>query len=635
MSEEIESLISLLSIPSDIKSLSTSLPQKFSEVNEQLKSVSQQIQSISGPVRDLEVQRSNAKKALLYVTDIINFHSKLRELVSAFKFDNLPLAALLCGEISNIPIRYNSPESQEFQRVKSEVCEKVKKTFGEALSDNNKQVVEQYAGLFHHLQLGREGINSYINYILDSLRSNFDSMSETQSTEESLLTIYRQTVKQYDTQYENITKEFGISGTLDLLQQLQHLSDKYAVEVISRHLKQLNLKTKSQVICEEITKIIKHSESFENYLRKLGKKLVENGAKVEDEGKSKENGLVNVSSLMMKIFELADLYISFESQLLQEGVAGFLDKFTIGQMAEVMCQEKKMLNTGILFERLDDCFFLVQNACARVMSTFNINSICAILNNVAILISEKILGTLSGKIQYIKCAWSSNFTVNNTTTIILLNLLGTSKKCVKKIVNSLEQQFSKIFGNSNMELSMFQNCVINISDSETQAKKFIDQLVLNIVKMFNYKDLLSSFRNLSYELSLDEHSDYEVNDPFALKLIKDLKVSLKQWSFQLNHELFEGLVDGLIDELVKSIEKEIKVKKFNELGALQFQKDVREILAQAQNFTNKPLRHRFVRLKQISELLLAMDTKEVESLIQDTEWKLSKKESLGFRSLRI
>lgn len=634
MSEEIENLVKLLSIPSDINALSSQLPQKFLEVNEQLKSVSQRIQSLSEPVRNLELQRTNAKKALIYVTDIINFHTKLRELVSAFKFDNLPLAALLCGEISNIPIRYNSPETQEFVKVKSEVCEKVKKTFGEALSENNKAVVEQYASLFHHLQLGREGIDSYINYILDSLKSQFESISESQAAEDSLLLIYRQTVKQYDTQCENITKEFGISGTLDLLQQLQNLSDKYSVQIISIYLKQLSSRTKTQNLCEEITKIIKHSESFENYLKKLGKKLVENGAKVEDEGKNKDTGLMKMSNLMMKILELADLYISIESQILQEGVSALLEKFTIGQMAEVLFQEKKILSTGILFERLDDCFFSIQNACARVLSTFNVNSICAILNNVAILINEKVLGTLSSKIQYIKYAWSTSFSINNATTIILLNLLDISKKCIKKIVTSLEQQFFKVFGDSQMELTMFQNCVSNIADSETQSKNYIDQLLLNISKLLNYKELLNSFRNLSYELTLEEHSDYEVNDPFALKLIKDLKLYLKQWSFQLNTELFEGLIDTIVEELAKNIEKEAKNKKFNELGALQFQKDIREILAQVQNFTNKPLRHRFIKLKQISELLLAIDDNEAEALIQDTEWKLSKRESQLFRSLR-
>lgn len=634
MSEEIENQIRLLSIPSDITTLTTSLPQKFSDVNNQLKSVSQRIQSLSTPVRDLETQRTNAKKALQYVTDIISFHTKLRELVSAFKFDNLPLAALLCGEISSIPIRYSSPETQEFQRVKSEVCEKVKKTFGEALSENNKAVVEQYAGLFHHLQLGREGIDSYINYILDSLNSQFDSLLDSSPAEDSLLQIYRQTVKQFDTQCENITKEFGISGTLDLLQQLQNLSDKYSVQVISNYIRQLSSRTKTQSLCEEITKIIKHSESFENYLKKLGKKLVENGARVLDEGKNKETGLMKLSNLMMKILELADLYISVESQILQEGVSALMDKFTIGQMAEVLFQEKKVLSTGVLFERLDDCFFSIQNACGRVLSTFNINSICAILNNVAILVNEKVLGTLSSKIQYIKYAWSTNFTVNNATTIILLNLLDISKKCIKKIVSSLEQQFFKVFGDSQMENSMFQNCVGNITDSETQSKNYIDQLLLSISRVLGFKELLGGFRNLSYELTLEEHSDYEVNDPFALKLIKDLKMYLKQWSFQLNSELFDGLVDNIVEELVKNIEKDAKTKKFNELGALQFQKDVREILSQIQNFTNKPLRHRFIRLKQISELLLAVDLHEADSLIQDSEWKLSPRESQLFRSLR-
>ena len=639
MSEDLNTLISSLNVSDQLHTSCKSLSSKIINLDSKLKSISQSIQSISGPVRELETQRCNARLALTHVDNIIEFHTKYRELLSAVKFDNLPSAAMLCGQISEIPIHFHFSEIQDFQKVKLEVCEKVKKTFGEALSENNKAVIEQYAGLFHHLQLGREGIESYIRYIVENLRTQFDSIIGSLQSggnyEECLVKIYRSTVKQYDTQYENITKEFGISGTLDLLQHLQKTVDDYSVKTISQYLQLVNQKFKSQSLCEEMTKIIKHSESFELYMQKLGKKLIDSGAVPSSADKSSQTGLTKLSSLKAKIMELADLYISIESEIMADSVKSLFDKFHIGPVAESLFKEKSALTSGTLFEKVDDSFFTIQNACTRVMSTFNLNSVCAFLNNISPLISENILGTLTEKLPHLKPAWSSQASVQNSMYIILLNLLSTTRKCIVKIVNNLEQQFNKIFGDSNSDLIMFQNCVGSLSDSQIRCKDIIDKMTANLGRNLNLPLLLAGFKVFSFEVSLEQHSEYEVNDPFALMFVKDFKNIAKQWACQLSTENFETLVEVCAVEIAGFVEKEVRNKKFNELGALQFQKDLREIITQFQNMVNKPIRGKFVRVRQISELLLAIDDGEVRALAADSEWKLTERETRAFRTLRV
>jgi hypothetical protein len=639
MSEDLNDLVASLNVPDHINSLSYSLYDRLTQVDGQLQTIAQSIQSISGPVKELEVQRTNARLALTYVNDIIEFHTKFRELTLAVKTDNLPIAALLCGQISDLPVRFSFDEMNEFNMVKLEVCEKVKKTFGSALSENNKSIIEQYAGLFHHLQLGREGIESYIKYITDSLRIQFDSilslLPSTGNYEDSLIKIYRLTVKQYESQYENITKEFGISGTLELLQQLQSAVDDFAVTIIAQYLQVVNSKFKSQSLCEEMTKIIKHSESFEIYMQKLGKQLVMNGAKSNGDDKNKQTGLAKLSVLKAKIMELADLYISVETQFMTDGVAACFEKFQISPAAEALAKEKGPLVSGVLFERLDDSFFTIQNACSRVMSTFNLNSVCAFLNNVALLISETVIAALASKIPHLKPTWSGQSSQENTKYILLLNLIITTRKCINRMVTNLELQFSKIFGDSKGDLAMFQNCMGSISESEKHCQDLLDRMLSTLGKSLNFPQLLAGLKVLSFEISLEQHSDFEVNDPFALSFMKDLKLLLKQWNSQLSLDNFEALVEVSAVELSAFIEKEVKNKKFNELGALQFQKDIREIIAQVQSMSQKPLRHRFIRLKQISELLLAIDEGEVKMLVNDPEWKLTERESKAFRTLRV
>ena len=501
-------------------------------------------------------------------------------------------------------------------------------------------MIEEYAGLFQHLELGREGIERYIEYILQSLKEKFVGIEQLLNTggtyEDTLVKLFRSTVKTYNEQQENITKEFGLIGNLELLQSLQHIVDIHAVNIIEKYCTEVARKNKSQVLCEEISKIIKHSESFEIYINKLSRELMKKITITSlGEKFSMETGLLKMSEIKAKILELANTYISLESQLMQDTVTSLVSKISITSYTEKNYSLTEVYNTGIIFEVIDEIFFSIQNAGTRGLGTFNINSICAILNNIATLISEELIEGLAKKFITSKVIWSTQFTSVNASIIVMLNLMTTCKKCVKKLVVNLDQQFNKIFGGGGNEVDMFKHCLASIGESEGKAKGIIDEFVENYLKSLQISNLLGRFRTISYDLTLELHSDYEVNDPFALKLVKDLKGILKQWKLQLIGEVFEEFIDILSRDLSLAIETELKNKKFNELGSLQFQKDLREIIGQLQHMSNKPIRYHFVKLKQISELLLAKDDQEIEILIKDSEWKLINRETQGFRRLRI
>ena len=637
---QVQNLVNSLKIPSDLQEQSKTLSTKFLNLMNQLRSVSETITSISGPVGILETQRHNAKLALSYVEDIILYTSKIKELISAVKFDNIPYAALLCGEISKIPVRIPMQEIAEFHRLKSEVSEKVKKRFGEGLSNNNKEIIEEYAKLFQYLELGREGIERYIGYIIESLKPSFNDiealLTSGGSFEDVLVKIFRLTVKTFEGQQENISKEFGIDGSLELLQSLQNVVDGFSEKIIEKYCLELGKKNNTNELCEEVSKIIKHTESFESYLGRLGKGLVGKIEKVSfDDKMSKETGLLKLSKMKSKILELADTYISLESQYMQDSVNTNLSKLLISQYSEKNYIAKEQLSTGPLFELIDTIFFIIQDAGQRGLATMNINSICAILNNISTLVSEDLLDFIIRKLPLSKVVWTSQFNILAATIIVIFNLLVNSKKCIKKLVTNFELQFHKIFGGLGSENVMFKHCLAAISDCEIKAKNMIDENIRNYMKNFQIGQMLGNFKAMNYELTLDLHSDYEVNDPFALKLVKDLKSVLKQWKLQLLPEVFEIVADTAGEELARALEQEMKNKKFNELGALQFQKDIREIISQLQHLSNKPLRHRFSKLKQISELILAKDEQEITTLMNDSEWKLSDRETQGFRRLRI
>lgn len=97
----------------------------------------------------------------------------------------------------------------------------------------------------------------------------------------------------------------------------------------------------------------------------------------------------------------------------------------------------------------------------------------------------------------------------------------------------------------------------------------------------------------------DDYTHAQISDPYALKLLADVKILVKQWRSQCSIENFEGLLDYFTQSFTEYIEYSLKnnPRGFNEFGILQFEKDLRELSTGLQSLANKPLRQRFSRLK--------------------------------------
>ncbi|CAG9320910.1 unnamed protein product [Blepharisma stoltei] len=641
------------------------LTSNYQNLMIKLKDVADTISQVSGPVRVLETQKSNAIKILDKVDQILTFQEKLSGLKSAMREGQLSIASRICGELNETTIPYHISEVEELERLKSELCSTVQKKFGEAIAENDKGKIEMYAGLFLPLGLGREGIDRYIQYINASLISQIKAAVELLGKdaevkhEEVLVRIFRCTVKVFDTHQEAVQKEFGNLGVIDLLQSLQRESDQQAVRIYNQFLSEKGLHITTQIIrnpnftpaqadslCEDIAKILKHSESFETHINKIGKGVVSKAQNFQPQpGISNETGLLRISGLKSKIQELADIYISLETYYMMNSVKNSLGKLNIQAYIEQSYQAKDNLTSGSNFEVLDEIFFIIQKCEQRGLATLNINSVCAILNHIGGLLSEDIIDQLSKKIPGSRygisgsASLSSQFTTANAGLIISLNLLETTRAYSKKLSAQVEQKFKKIYGEEGNEVDMFKHCLSSIFDASEKARILEQDILKSTVSGFQgqVNNLLNPFLHAGYELSEETYADYQVNDPFVLKLIKEIKGQLKQWRYQMMTDLFEMTLDLITQTLVELIEYNLKNgnKKFNELGALQFTRDIREISIQLQGMTNKPLRQRFVRLKQIGQVLQAKNVEEVEGFIKERDWRITQKDTLAYWRLRI
>jgi diketogulonate reductase-like aldo/keto reductase len=100
-----------------------------------------------------------------------------------------------------------------------------------------------------------------------------------------------------------------------------------------------------------------------------------------------------------------------------------------------------------------------------------------------------------------------------------------------------------------------------------------------------------------------------------------------------NWDIFIDYTTASIAEHIENILKN-SGKKINDLGALQLEKDVREIQKQVQSLTNNSIRSRFIKLRQVSQILSSGSREEVQRLFMQDDWKLTANDTRLIYSLK-
>ena len=111
-------------------------------------------------------------------------------------------------------------------------------------------------------------------------------------------------------------------------------------------------------------------------------------------------------------------------------------------------------------------------------------------------------------------------------------------------------------------------------------------------------DLLSS-PSLSYSLSEAQYAEHEANDPWAQRLLVGLEGCLAPLRGALTAANHDSLV-GLVAEVVaRRVETALMAKRFNALGALQLDREVRALTGHVSAMSARSVRDKFARLSQV------------------------------------
>ncbi|KAN0141390.1 COG4 domain containing protein [Lactarius tabidus] len=226
--------------------------------------------------------------------------------------------------------------------------------------------------------------------------------------------------------------------------------------------------------------------------------------------------------------------------------------------------------------------------------------------------------------------------------IILLNDLDVSASHMDRLVKDLlgAPVIPQSFSAEGVDAAR-----ASISSFSSIVPKFQSILRVGVEQLFNQllrpklRTLLTDvYKEVSYVLDEDAYTAAEYQDVVRKRFVKaweGLVDGYKDSLTENNYHLFFGLA---LDVLIRPWEKLVSSQRYNELGAVRFDRDLRAVTTYL--FTQTAfgdVRDKFVRLQQIATLLNLDQEEDVDEFYNGSgiTWKLSEQEARTIAGLRV
>ncbi|KAI0270779.1 COG4-domain-containing protein [Russula aff. rugulosa BPL654] len=226
--------------------------------------------------------------------------------------------------------------------------------------------------------------------------------------------------------------------------------------------------------------------------------------------------------------------------------------------------------------------------------------------------------------------------------IILLNDLDVSASHMERLVKDLHSSpvIPQTFPAEEVEAAR-----ASMSSLSSIVPKFQSTLRVGVEQLFNQllrpklRTLLADvYKDVSYVLDDDAYAAAEYQDVVRKRFIRaweGLAEGYKETLTENNYRLFFGLA---LDVLIRPWEKLVLSQKYNELGAVRFDRDLRAITTYLSSQTAfGDVREKFVRIQQIGTLLNLDQEEDVDEFYNGSgiTWKLSEQDARTVAGLRL
>ncbi|XP_052818537.1 conserved oligomeric Golgi complex subunit 4-like [Mya arenaria] len=464
-----------------------------------------------------------------------------------------------------------------------------------------------------------------------------------------LFTLVKILQKECDRRTRKIIEQFKNKRDFDLrVQQVQ--------QCLMFHKQPATEKPDSKNLDVLLSEVVLLNTRADLYLRFVKRRLVSDfESAFEDEAKRKEKcdeveGFIQNCDTSRLMQELICSYITMEEFFMREMVlkAVVMDSIESGSHTSSM---------------VDDAFFIVKKCVRRAMSSSSVDGVCAMLNHACTILEQDFREVLFGRVR---AGFPSGFDLSQaynmvqssiqqgklqasdtekakTQFITTVNNAEVSCDYCKQLKTSLEDEVSKFYSQgSQQSKNKLESCLSDIGSAAAKFKDVVEfgfsQLTTAVIKP-RIKPQIDIFLSVSHNITEDDYSNFEANDPWVQNFIVAVDTVLGNFKESLTSNNYEKFVSLIMNEITTTLEKAVLKTSFNRLGGLQFDKELRQLTGYLTSVTTWTIRDKFARLTQMATIL---NLERVDELLDywgpnsgPMTWRLTPSEVRQVLSLRI
>ncbi|XP_051884114.1 conserved oligomeric Golgi complex subunit 4 [Pristis pectinata] len=545
------------------------------------------------------------------------------------------------------------------QRLRVIVAEK----FDVAIVEGDLPQVERFFKIFPLLGLHEEGLSKFSEYLCKQIAKKAEeNLQLALSTEmsdrraavtfaDTLTLLFEGIARIVETHQPIVETYYGPGRLYTLIKYLQVECDRQAEKVVDKFNQQRDYHRKFQrvqnsmmrsltmdkiepreldTILAEVTLMNARAEL---YLRFIKRRITADfevcdavaSEEVKQEHQKALDKLCNLCLLSRNMQELIGYYITMEEYFMREMVnkAVAMDVCEKGQLTSSM---------------VDDVFFIVKKSIGRALASSNIDCLCAMINHSTTVLESDFREVLYNKLQMgfpattlqdIQRGVTSAVNIMHSSLqqgkfdtkgiestdeakqsfLVTLNNVEMCSENLLTLKKNLESDCTKLFSQglgAEMAQAKIDSC---LSDLAAVSNKFKDLLQEGLAELNataikpQLKPWITGFLSISHNIEEEEFNDYEANDPWVQQFILNLEQLMAEFKVGLSQVIYDNLTSLMTSLIAIELEKVVLKSVFSRLGGLQFDKELRSLVAYLTSVITWTIRDKFARLSQMATIL--------------------------------
>ncbi|XP_028298987.1 conserved oligomeric Golgi complex subunit 4 [Gouania willdenowi] len=541
------------------------------------------------------------------------------------------------------------------QKLKVIVSEKL----DEAVAAVDLAQVERFFKIFPLLGLHQQGLARFGQYLCSQLASKAEEnlllATGGDLGDKRALLVFADTLtlllegiaRVVETHQPIVETYYGPGHLYTLITHLQQECDRQAQKIVDKFILQRGYQNKFQVVqsgmmksfqgeriepreldpvLSEVTLMNARAELYLRFLRRriLADFEVGDPKSITQEHQQNVEKLLKHCQLSRTMQELIGYYIPMEEYYMRESVnkAVTMDVYEKGQVTSSM---------------VDDCFYIVKKCISRALSSSSIDCLCAMINHANTVLESDFREVLYNKLrqgfpattlQDIQRGVSSAVSLMQSSLqqgkfntlgiestenakaafLVTLNNVEVCSENITTLKRSLESDCAKLFsqGSGSGEKAKIESCLSDLVGTSTKFKDLLQEglteLNTTAIKP-QVKPWISSFLSISHNIEEEEFGEYEANDPWVQQLIVNLEQLMAEFKTALSPIIYDTLTSLVTSLIAIEMEKTVLKCSFSRLGGLQFDKELRSLVAYLTTVTTWTIRDKFARLSQMATIL--------------------------------